>query len=97
MIAIQNLDPARYQKIMDMYEVGSLGRSSKELDNIEAELNIIDQFMGVTNNVSPQYVIAAISVSDNRCQPLTLPLRGQLELSFSLSHKLFWQRMYTIS
>ena len=53
MIVIHNLDPARYQKIMERYEEGSLGRSSKELENIGAELNIIDQFRGVTNTVSP--------------------------------------------
>ena len=46
-IVVQNLDPSRYQKILDGYEVGSLDWYTKDLISIEKDLTLIYQHRGL--------------------------------------------------
>ena len=45
-ISVQHLDPTRYQKVLEGYDVGYLDWYSKYLDAIDTELNLIDHHRG---------------------------------------------------
>ena len=49
LIAVHQLDLSWYQKVLVGYEFGSLGWFSKDLDDIETELVLIDQLRGYSN------------------------------------------------
>ena len=60
MISVQHLETYRYQKVLDVYEVGYIDWSSKDLDAIETYLVLIDQLRGI---IKPPYPIVASVVS----------------------------------
>ena len=88
-IAVQYLDPGRYQKVLDDYEVVSLDWSSNDLDAIETELALIYQRRELTKTPTATASAAISSVSDRRWQTSTPRTRGIQDPSFYLPNKLF--------
>ena len=52
-IDVHHLDPSLYQNFLDGYEVGSIYCYTKDLDETETELTIIDQSMGLVKPLPP--------------------------------------------
>ena len=46
LIPVQRIDPSRYQKVLDRYEVGSLEWSLKNPDSIKTEVTLINKCRG---------------------------------------------------
>ena len=49
LISVEHLDPYQYHSWLDRYKVGTLYWSSKDLDNIEIYLTLINQISGLSN------------------------------------------------
>ena len=49
LISVEHLDPYQYHNWLDRYKVGTLYCSSKDLDNIEIYLTLINQISGLSN------------------------------------------------
>ena len=53
LIAFQHVGPYHYQKVLDSYEVISIDCSSKDLDNIDMYITMIDQNRGIFKYSAP--------------------------------------------
>ena len=72
LIAVQHLDPSRYQEVMDGYKVGSIDWSSKNLEAIEMDLNLIDHCRRLVNHRNQQAMNSDLYPNAD-CIPLQPP------------------------
>ena len=63
-IVVQHIDPDRYQKLLDGYNVGFLDCFFKELDAIDTGLYLIDQSRGRIKIPSVTYSMDVSSVNN---------------------------------
>ena len=81
--------------MLDSYDIGFLECYSLDLDAFGTDLTLIDQCRGMVKTSEPTGT-KFISIYDRRWQALIPYLRNQIELLFSLSHKLFGDRITTL-
>ena len=95
LISVQQLDPYRYQKVLEGYEVGSLDRSSKDIYAIKTEPTLINQHTGLVKYPAPTGA-AISSVSEHMQKISRSPPRGQKYQYFPLSNKLLQYHIKTL-
>ena len=62
LIGVQDLEPSRYQNVMDWYTVGFWHWYYKDPDSIETDLDLIGHRMSLANNLTATYVISTSPV-----------------------------------